>query len=509
MAVGPATDVGRFDDRNGGRMSSKARTMSRRTLLAQAGVGAGALALAAATRAGSAVAQDATPSATGGRPIDKINHLIVIYQENWSFDSLYAYFPGANGIANLGGTVKQVDKGGKPYTSLPQPIDTTKKPPAPDPRFPADLPVAPFDAAKFVPPDQNTGDLVHRFYQEQYQIDGGTMDKFVAWSDAAGLVMSYYDATTMPVGLLAQQYTMADNFFHSAFGGSFLNAQWLISATSPTWPDAPDDKKVQLDANGILAKDGVVTPDGYAVNTCYPVKGPYPASVTDPKELLPEQTQPTIGDRLDAAGVSWAWYAGGWNDAVAGKPDPLFQFHHQAFAFYKNYALGSPGQKQHLKDETDFVAALKSGDLPAVSFVKPIGKNNEHPGYTDLLRGQQHVADLVKAVHDSPHWDDVAIVITYDENGGRWDHVAPPKGDKWGPGTRVPGIIISPYAKKGFVDNTPYETLSILKFIETRWNVQPLGDRDAKANDLTNAFDFSAPSEPASPVATPIASPTA
>jgi phospholipase C len=112
-------------------------------------------------------------------------------------------------------------------------------------------------------------------------------------------------------------------------------------------------------------------------------------------------------------------------------------------------------------------------------------------GYTDLLRGQQYVADLVKAVQGSAVWKDSVIIITYDEAGGRWDHVPPPRGDRWGPGVRVPAIIISPYAKRRFVDNTTYETTSILKFIETRWDLAPLGSRDAAANNLLNAFDFS------------------
>jgi plastocyanin len=101
------------------------------------------------------------------------------------------------------------------------------------------------------------------------------------------------------------------------------------------------------------------------------------------------------------------------------------------------------------------------------------------------------VADLVKAVQQSPAWADTAIIVTYDESGGFWDHVAPPKGDRWGPGTRVPAIVISPYAKKGFVDHTQYDTTSILKLIEERWGLVPLGTRDAAATGLANAFDFS------------------
>lgn len=446
--------------------------------------------------------------ANAASPFDKINHVIVIFQENWSFDGLYGSFPGANGLANAGAAANQVDKSGTPYKTLPQPIDTTKKPPAADPRFPADLPVGPFDASKYVPPDQKTGDLVHRYYQEIYQIDGGKMDKFVAWSDAAGLVMSYYDATNLPEGKLAQQYTIADNFFHAAFGGSFLNHFWLICACTPVWPNAPASLVAQLDPNGLMVKDGQVTPDGYVINTSFTINSPHPANITDTTKLVPEQTLPTIGDRLSEKNVDWAWYSGGWNDAIAGKPDPLFQFHHQPFAFFQNYADGTPGRAAHLKDETDFLSALKGNALPAVSFVKPLGPDNEHPGYATLLQGQQHVADLVSAVQNSPYWADSAIIITYDEHGGRWDHVAPPQGDRWGPGSRVPAIVISPFAKKGFVDHTQYDTTSILKTIEERWALQPLGTRDAAVHDLSNAFEFQAAQASPTAEATAVPIPT-
>ncbi len=420
-------------------------------------------------------------------PLDQITHVIVIYQENWSFDSLYGSFPGANGFANAGAAVRQVDKNGAPYATLPQPIDTTKTPPGPDPRFPPDLPVRPFNVAEFVLPTDRTGDLVHRFYHEQLQIDGGKMDKFVAWSDAAGLVMSYYDATNMPVGRLAQQYVLADNFFHAAFGGSFLNHFWLVCACTPKWADAPAALRAQLDGAGVLVRDGAVTPDGYAVNTIFTVNSPHPASA-NPANLLPNQTMPTIGDRLSERGVSWAWYSGGWNDALAGHADPLFQFHHQVFAFFTRYADGTPGRAAHLKDERDFLSDVRAGRLPAVSFVKPLGPDNEHPGYADLLRGERHVADLVRAVANSPVWPGTVIIVTYDEHGGRWDHVAPPAADRWGPGLRVPAIIISPLAKRHYVDHTRYDTTSILKLIERRWGLAPLGTRDADANGLEGAF---------------------
>jgi phospholipase C len=425
------------------------------------------------------------------RPLDRINHVIVIYQENWSFDGLFGKFPGANGLANAGPTVQQVDREGRPYAVLPRPIDNRNKAAVqPDLRFPADLPVAPFDVGLYVPPSDTTGNPVHRFYQQIQQIAGGKMNGFVASTDVGGLVMSYYDATNLPIGKLAQEYVLADNFFHAAFGGSFLNHTWLICACTPIWPDAPADMRARLDDRGILVKDGEVSPDGYVVNTAYTVNRPHPASVTDMKRLLPNQTFPTIGDRLDEKQVSWAWYSGGWNDAVAGKPHPVFQFHHHPFAYFANYADGTPGRALHLKDEEDFAKDLRAAKLPAVSFIKPIGPDNEHPGYASLLQGQEHVAALVHMIMESPYWRDAAIIITYDENGGRWDHVPPPRGDRWGPGARVPTIVISPYAKRRYVDHTLYDTTSILRFIEARWALRPLGERDAAVNDLTAAFDF-------------------
>jgi phospholipase C len=165
-------------------------------------------------------------------------------------------FPGANGIARARATATQVDKSGTPYATLPQPINTTLKPPAPDARFPADLPNKPFNIDQYVPQDQKTGDLVHRFYQEQMQIDGGKMDKFAAVSDAAGLTMGYYDSAKLPLARYAREYTLADNFFHAAFGGSFLNHFWLICACTPTWPNAPASSVAQVDANGNMVKDG-------------------------------------------------------------------------------------------------------------------------------------------------------------------------------------------------------------------------------------------------------------
>src|SRR6476659_9308243 len=148
------------------------------------------------------------------------------------------------------------------------------------------------------------------------------------------------------------------------------------------------------------------------------------------------------------------------------------------------------------------MADIQSGKLPAVSFFKPIGAESEHPAYSSLIKGEQHVMDILGKLEQSPLWKDTAVIITYDEYGGFWDHVAPPKGDRWGPGVRVPAIIISPYAKGGHVDHTQYDTTSILRFLTHRFNLPMLPGleaRDAalKANgskpmgDLTRALSFS------------------
>lgn len=415
--------------------------------------------------------------------INKVNHVVVIYLENHSFDNLYGQFSGANGIANASTSlITQVDANGQAYATLPAIPGTSA--------FPTNLPNALFNIDQYVPSDQLIPDVLHRYYQEQMQIDGGKMDKFALYNSSAGLSMGYYKTSLLPMLALAQKYTLCDNFFHSAFGGSFLNHMWLIAAASPTFPNAPSSMVAQVDASGNVTKDGQVTPDGYVVNTSFTVNAPHPASA-NVSTLVPNQTIPTIGDRLNDAGVSWVWYSGGWDNALAGNPDATFQFHHQPFAYFANYADGTQAKKDHLKDETLFIAAAKNGTLPSVSFVKPLGVNNEHPGYAALATGENHTIDLINDVLNGPNGKDAVIIITYDENGGFWDHVAPPTIDKkWGPGTRVPAIIISPFAKQGYVDHTQYETVSILSFIEKRWGLKPLTDRDKNANPLSNAFNF-------------------
>jgi phospholipase C len=470
--------------------------------------------------------------------LEKIQHIVVIYAENRSFDHLYGLFLGANGIANATAEqYTQVDRDGAPLPKLP-PIWKTPAPGetnnVPDPAFPTDLPNRPFriDAPPInLPISVATRDVIHEFWRNQEQINGGRNDRYVAASDAGGLAMGYYDGSKLPLWKWAQEYTLADNFFMGAYGGSYLNHMWLVCACTPVDRAAPPALRPQLDERGwlkprpnspasvlsgppILA-GGEVTSDGYSVNTTQPPYQPSrvpPAKGGDPRfadpaqHTLPPQTAKTIGDTLSAAGISWAWYAGAWDLAVEDgmqPPElprriintradnaPYFVTHHQPFNYFARFAPGTADRALHLLDYAALAAGIDRGVLPAVAFYKPQGVLNEHPGYAEIQSGDQHIADLLARIKASPLWSSTVVIVTYDENGGFWDHVPPPKGDRWGPATRIPTLIVSPLAKKGYVDHTYYDTTSIIKLLTLRFGLEPLPGVRAAAGDLTTALDI-------------------
>ncbi|WP_158880658.1 acid phosphatase [Rhodanobacter sp. L36] len=469
-----------------------------------------------------------------------IQHVVVLYAENRSFNNLFSDFPGLQQpLKDVSVEAsRQLDRDGTPLTTLP-PIWGGLAPHAQvvdhrtyhiDQHAITGLPNRPFalrtpDGSP-LPHGVVTRDLVHRFYEHQLQINGGKNNGFVAWGNTGAMVMGHYADTSVNLRLwqIARQYTLCDNFFMGAFGGSFLNHQYLAAAQPPFYPNADQRPgKFQLtvldgdDPTGIhpkladdsppsamqgrskfYAPDGL-TPDFWAVNTMSP---PYAPSSTQDKNdprladattpnTLPPQVHLTIGDMLSERGIDWAWYAGGWQLALDGKGDgdervfpetPNFQIHHQPFNFFRQFAPGTAARQQHLRDagigETaatnHFIAAIENGTLPPVSFYKPQGDLNMHAGYSDVQAGDRHLAQIVDALQKSPHWATTLVVVTVDENGGWWDHVAPPKGDRWGPGTRVPAIIVSPHAKKGFVDHSIYDTGSILRFITRRFGLRKL-----------------------------------
>jgi phospholipase C len=421
-----------------------------------------------------------TPEVAFDQGIKQVKHLVVIYMENRSFDNLYGEFKGANGIANAKkGNFLQVDTNGKPYTYLPE-IPRNNS-------FPTNLKNELFNIDQYVPADKATPDVTHRFFHNQLQINGGKMDKFAAYNDSKGLAMGYYNTGKLPLYPIAKQYTLCDNFFQSVFGGSYFNHVYLISAAVPVWPNAPESLVAKFDENNQMIKDGIVTPDGYVVNHVLSRNAPYPAK-SDTSKLLPSQTMPTIGERLTEKDITWAWYSEGWNDAFAGRKNN-FAYNHEPFLYFAKYEPGTEGRK-HMKDQADFIQAAKEGTLPSVSFVKPGGGNDEHPGGSAVYSSEALALNLINAVLDGPNGKDALVILTYDEFGGFFDHVAPPVIDRWGPGSRIPAIVIGPFARKGVVDHTQYETVSILSFIEHRWAIEPLAERDKKANPFRNALIF-------------------
>jgi acid phosphatase len=515
---------------------------------------------------------------------DKVSTIVVIYAENRAFDNLYGNFPGAAGLDEVlerdghprPAYAPQVDRDGSVLPVLPPTwggVTASGYAPVITQAQSSGLPNAPFSIEHAFTAQSGvvltstavTRDLAHRFFEHQMQIDGGKNDGYAAWSDAGGLTMGYWDTRGSALYALAREYVLADHFFQGAFGGSFLNHQYLICACAPEYPaadtaaahpsiailakdaaghylprleTAPRSPRSALDGPPRFALTGNITPanyfgDGkfYAVNTMQPAYQPSgnpPAAgssdlYADPSKAttLPPQRAATIGDRLDAKQVPWAWYSGSWNVALAdgrqppeqlrraiyapptpgGSPD--FQPHHQPFNYYAKFdpTGGAPARATHLKDYADLISDAAAGRLPAVAFYKPQGNLNQHPGYATIADGDAHIADLVAKLRASPQWSRMVIVITYDEFGGAWDQVAPPHGDLLGPGARIPAIVISPLAKRGTVDHTPYDTASVLRLIIRRFGLDTLPGivrRDSALaehgepplGDLTSALDL-------------------
>ena len=498
---------------------------------------------------------------------EQVKTVVVIYAENRSFNNLFADFPGVEKplSALTAKDFQQRDRDGSVLPALPpnwggvlqvgpQTVDGVTYPS--EVQFQQNLPNAPFalkgPQGEDLPLSLVTRDLWHVFYQNQMQINGGKNDGFVAWGDSGGLVMGHYAQSRYALRLwdVAKEFVLCDNFFQGAFGGSFLNHQYLISATAPFYPNAaqsvakaqiatlqsddPSDTRLKpLDTSPASAMTGppqfgpsALTPDGYGVNTLAP---PYwPTWIRDPQNpdyskpdlpnVLVPQTHEHIGDKLSKKNIDWAWYAGAWQATLEQFKDsggipkiPNFQYHHQPFNYFKQQGPQNPAERAKrlrdggLGDESStnrFFADAQAGKLPAVSFYKPQGNLNMHAGYADVASGDRHIARALKVLQESPQWKNMVVVVTVDENGGWWDHVAPPQGDRWGPGSRVPALVVSPFARKGTVDHTVYDTASILRLITRVFQLETLDglkQRDdamiargqKPMGDLSNALQFS------------------
>jgi phospholipase C len=494
------------------------------TGLVAAGVGLAAAAPGFAAETGRAGASTATP----------IQHLVVIFQENVSFDHYFGTYPNA---ANTDGTRFTAKPGTPNVNGLNGPLLTANPNTANPQRIPATMPL--------------TCDQGHGYTQEQQAFDGGLMDSFVKYTDTEScgapdksmpnLVMNYYDGNTV-TGLwnYAQNYAMSDNSFSTVFGPSTPGAINLVSGqTHGGYTVTPAGTKA-------TDKPVVASPDSNGVGTVIGDPDPAFDDCANGSNHLAMQGK-NVGDLLNTKNVSWGWFQGGFRPTstangkavcgsthanVGGAMQTDYNPHHQPFQYYQSTAnphhlapsstaaIGHTDQANHQYDLADFDAALAKDNLPAVSFLKAANYQDGHAGYSDPIDEQHFVVNTINSLQKSKDWKSTAVVIAYDDSDGWYDHAMPPilnasntnldalngtgkcgsanhaplggYANRCGYGPRQPLLVVSPYSKTNFVDHTTTDQTSILRFVEDNWKTGRIGDSsfDALAGPLTNMFDF-------------------
>jgi phospholipase C len=532
-----------------------------------------------------------------------IKHLVVIFQENVSFDHYFGTYPHA-----------QNNAGETPFTAskhTPTSINTLLTPldvnnhfmplagvdlinnnPNSNPSAPAAPNNSKHNGAgasnpfRLSPAQALTADQGHNEGPEQSAYNNGNMDGFPAWTGTAGpppaappaivnttgLVMGYYDGNTVTaLWNYAQQFAMNDNAWVTQFGPSSPGAINLIAGQT----------------NGFSATQGVYTgsPPVHLLHTTHEAYGDASGSPTtltligdadplgDTCSTAADQVTMAgrnVGDLLNAKGISWGWFEGGFDLSITNPGPPSttgchrttpptvpgippfgpsadYIPHHQPFQYYTSTsnpqhlrptsvaAIGHTDQANHQYDTHDFFDALSAGHLSAVTFLKAPAFQDGHASYSDPTDEQHFLVQVINALQKSPHWNSTAVVITYDDSDGWYDHQMPPivnpsfnpaldtlngpglcnhglqqgkttpaqplNGNSgtpvWGRcgyGTRVPLLVISPFAKHNFVDHTLTDQTSVLRFIEDNWlageRIQPGGSFDTIAGKLDNMFDF-------------------
>jgi phospholipase C len=492
---------------------------------ARLGHAAAALALMAFAAATPVEAQTAQTTKT------PIKHVIVLFQENISFDHYFGTYPNA---LNLPGEPAFHAAPGTPSVNgLNEALLSAN----PNKGNPYRLP----------PAKAATCDMDHDYTPEQQAFNGGVMDKFVEftspYSDETGCepneVMAYYDGNTVTaLWNYAQHFALNDNSFGTTFGPSTPGAINLVSGN--THGAEPADLKVDED---VVAVQGTVIGD----------PDPQYDDCSNPKAGLLAVTGRNIGDLLNDKGVTWGWFQGGFKPTetkdgkavcgatsvnLLGKTVKDYSPHHEPFEYYQQTAnphhlppssvamIGKADQANHQYDLSDFYDALAQGSLPAVSFVKAKKYQDGHAGfaYSNPIDEQAHLVSVINTVEKSPYWQDTAVIIAYDDSDGWYDHVMPPilKGSavpgidalngpgkcgsmaagaypaRCGYGPRLPLLVVSPYARVNFVDHSLTDQTSILRFIEDNWNLGRIGDQsyDALAGSIEAMFDFSHGAQP-------------
>ncbi len=464
--------------------------MNRRTLHCWIGVAAVSLTLAACGGAGSSLPQSLSPGSLGRAGSSPIQHIVIVVQENRSFDNLFATFPGANGATRGKMKVKQGGKYVDKWQALqPHPLVMSTDLQHCHKAFVTDYDGAKMDGFNLegkgaCPNGQPAGTLPYQYVQQ---------------SD----IQPYWD--------MAQQWVLADDMFQSQASGSFTAHQDLIrggtciqgcgkphSSTlslvdNPTyWPwgcDNPNATVYTINIKGVVAHDGNVHP----CSNSFPNYG--------------SGGYRTIADRLDAAGISWKYYTPCFSSKQAGcspssdcggGKQPCDGDLLNAFDVIYPVWHGPQWGTNVSWPETNIFSDIKNDVLPAVSWVIPEDDANDHPGAAKD-DGPSWVASVVDAVGESKYWNSSVIIVLWDDWGGLYDHVPPQqfKGVQGGLGFRVPMLVLSPYAitgtssKGGYISHTQYEFGSVLKYLEQNWNLASVGTTDQRANSIADVFNYS------------------
>jgi phospholipase C len=492
-----------------------------RTRLRLGGVLTGAALVAAALW----TAPGAASAGEGGGPATTtpIKHLVVIYQENVSFDHYFATYPLAT---NPSGSPAFHPAANTPsVNALNAPLNDPNNTNAAQPFR--------LSRSQFETTDQD-----HTYTDEQKSYDMSLMDRFVEtvgrgvppydYGHGKGLVMGYYDGNTVTaLWNYAQNFAMSDNSYSTVFGPSTPGALNLISGQTHGF--IPD-----------VAPFIAVTAQGTVVGDPQPLLDI--CSGRDQSKSIDSKNK-NVGDLLNVKGISWGWFNGGFRSCtqshanMAGIVSKDYIPHHEPFQFYtstQNLAhtppasvqeIGHAGPANHQYDLTDFWAAVDAGNMPAVNFLKAPAYQDGHAGYSDPLDEQQFLVNTINRLQKTDEWSSTAVVIAYDDSDGWYDHAVSPivnqsqdpsvdaltgttcgqKADKvmgtyqgrCGYGPRQPLLVISPFAKTNFVDHSTTDQTSILKFIEDNWQTGQIGNFsfDAKAGSLNNLFNFGAEGE--------------
>lgn len=440
-----------------------------------------------------------------------IKHVVVIFQENNSFDRYFGTYPNA---LNLPGEPKFVAKPNTPSVNgLTQQL-LTQNPNS----------VQPYRIANdFQPCSQD-----HDHGPEILAANGGLMNKFVEHGSyqtdgyknrCAGQVMAYYDGNTVTaLWNYAQNYALNDNSFTTVYGPSTPGALNLIAGTTgkASSPNGEDDEVIK---NGFIIEDPNPVFDDCSYGTS--------KSGSTTTMIAKLDSAKNIGDLMSKDGVSWGWFQGGFKPSnitngtavcnkvtsnVYGVAKSDYNPHHQPFQYFASTAnphhlapsasnmIGSTDEANHQYDMSDFWTAAEAGHLPAVSYLKAPNFQDGHGDYSNPRDEQEWLVNNINRLQKLPEWKNTAIIIAWDDTDGDYDHVAPPKSQfddipgRTGYGTRVPLLVISPWAKTNYVDHTQTDQASVLKFIEYNWNLPTLGkdSNDQYAGSMLNMFDFKA-----------------